>query len=185
MPRIRRSRRKKRSPSSLGSKATSRSRVGSLGSKAKPRSSTIRRSGGSTSQPFRRQTYRIRRPRYRRPVGYTYPRRYRARPCSSGGCLTVIIFLAIFWLIYLAPTITLNLDATLQFILPIAVVIVLFIIALGFIANIMDDDDDDSGGSSSDEVRVIERERVLVVCPYCGAKNEQGVTTCKNCDAEI
>ena len=167
----------------MGSKAESRSRVGSLGSKAKPRSSTIRRSGGSTSKPFRRQTRRVRRPRYRRPVGYAYPRRYRARPCSSGGCLTVFIILAIFWLIYLAPTITLSLDSTLQFILPIAVVILLFIIAVAFIVNIVDDDDDDSGGS--DQVRVIEHERVLVVCPYCGAKNEQGITTCKNCDAEI
>jgi hypothetical protein len=34
-------------------------------------------------------------------------------------------------------------------------------------------------------VKVIEHETVLVVCPYCGAKNEQGSTTCKNCDAEL
>ncbi len=27
--------------------------------------------------------------------------------------------------------------------------------------------------------------RVLVVCPYCGAKNEQGILTCHNCDAEL
>jgi len=180
--RIRRGRRKKRSSSGrvggLGSKASSRSRVGSLGSKAGSRSRTTRKSG---SQPFRRQQYRVRRPRYRRRSGYGYPRRYRARPCSSGGCFTVFIILAIIWLIYLAPSITINLDATLSLILPIAVVIVLFIVALGFIARIVDDDDDSSG----ERVKVIEREKILVVCPYCGAKNEQGITTCKNCDAEI
>jgi len=27
--------------------------------------------------------------------------------------------------------------------------------------------------------------RVLVVCPYCGAKNEQGILSCHNCDAEL
>jgi hypothetical protein len=84
-------------------------------------------------------------------------------------------------LIYLAPTITLSLDATLSLILPIGVVIVLFIIAFGFITNIVDDDESDD----SSQVRVIEHERVLVVCPYCGAKNEQGITTCANCGAEI
>jgi hypothetical protein len=33
--------------------------------------------------------------------------------------------------------------------------------------------------------REIVRDRVLVICPYCGSKNEQGITTCKNCDAEL
>ena len=117
-------------------------------------------------------------------MGYGYPRRYRARPCSSGGCFVVFIILAIFWLIYLAPSITVSLDATLALLLPIAVVVLLFIVAIGFIAKLVDDDDDDNGGSSG-QVRVIEQETILVVCPYCGAKNEQGVTTCKNCDAEI
>jgi ribosomal protein L40E len=28
-------------------------------------------------------------------------------------------------------------------------------------------------------------EKVLVICPFCGAKNEQGMTTCKNCGARI
>jgi len=178
--RIRRGRRKKR-PSSgrvggLGSKASSRSRVGSLGSKARFRSGTTRKSG---SQPFRR-----RRLRYRRPHGYAYPRRYRSRPMSSGGCFTIFIILAIIWLIYLAPSITVNLDATLSSVLPIAVVVVLFIVALCFIARIVDDDDDEGNGGSN-QVRIIEREKVLVVCPYCGSKNEQGITTCANCDAEI
>ena len=26
---------------------------------------------------------------------------------------------------------------------------------------------------------------VLVVCPYCGAKNEQGILKCRKCSAEI
>jgi len=173
VPRIRRKRpRKKRTPS----------RVGSLGSKAKSRSGVVRRSSTrSKAQPFQRQRYRVRRPRYRRPIGHTYPRRYRARPMSSGGCLAVFIILAIFWLIYLAPSITVSLGATLSLVLPIAVVVVLFIVAVGFITKLVDDDDEDD----DTRVKVIEREKILVVCPYCGAKNEQGATTCKNCDAEI
>jgi hypothetical protein len=30
-----------------------------------------------------------------------------------------------------------------------------------------------------------EKQLVLVVCPYCGHKNEQGITTCENCGASI
>ena len=33
--------------------------------------------------------------------------------------------------------------------------------------------------------REIVRDRVLVICPYCGAKNEQGVLTCHNCKADL
>lgn len=33
--------------------------------------------------------------------------------------------------------------------------------------------------------REIVRDRVLVICPYCGTKNEQGITTCSNCDAAL
>jgi hypothetical protein len=100
---------------------------------------------------------------------------------SSGGCLVVFIILVIFWLIYLAPSITVDLDATLSLLLPIAVVIMLFIVAFGFITKL--DDDDDNDGDT--QIKVIEHERVLIICPYCGAKNEQGATTCKNCDAEL
>ncbi len=28
-------------------------------------------------------------------------------------------------------------------------------------------------------------ERILVVCPYCGAKNEQGILRCRACGAEM
>jgi ribosomal protein L40E len=31
--------------------------------------------------------------------------------------------------------------------------------------------------------RVIER--VLVICPFCGAKNEQGAPKCANCGAQL
>lgn len=27
--------------------------------------------------------------------------------------------------------------------------------------------------------------KVLVICPYCGAKNEQGLTKCQNCQADL
>jgi len=40
--------------------------------------------------------------------------------------------------------------------------------------------------SSLDPLRErIITERVLVVCPYCGAKNEQGITKCQSCGADI
>ncbi|MHA1864159.1 MAG: hypothetical protein ACTSWA_10360 [Candidatus Thorarchaeota archaeon] len=177
MPRIRGRRSRKKRTSS---------RVGGLGSKAKPRSGTIRRSSGrSTSQPRRRRIRRpISRPMRRRRThhgGIGYPRRYRRRPMSSCGCFTFFIILAIIWLIFLAPSIVISMDATLAFVLPIVVVLGLFIVALWFITKIVDGDDDGGGSQTT----IIERERVLVVCPYCGTKNEQGITTCTNCDAEI
>lgn len=165
---------------SLGSKASSPSHVGSLGSRAGSRSRTIGRSGGSTSQPFRSGIFR---PRYRRPYGYTYPRRYRARPMSSGGCFAAFIILTIIWLIYLAPAFTISLGSTLSFVVPIMVVGVLFFVAVGFITKLVDDGDE--MGTDEEQVRVVEHETVLFVCPYCGAKNEQGVTSCINCGAEI
>lgn len=30
-----------------------------------------------------------------------------------------------------------------------------------------------------------EKQLVLVVCPYCGHKNEQGITTCEKCGASV
>ena len=33
--------------------------------------------------------------------------------------------------------------------------------------------------------REIVSERILVICPYCGSKNEQGILSCHNCDAEL
>ncbi|MCK5264566.1 MAG: zinc ribbon domain-containing protein [Candidatus Thorarchaeota archaeon] len=176
MPRIRGRRQKKKRTTS---------RVGGLGSKAKSRS--IRQSSGrSTPKPMQRQRFRIRRPisRSRRRRTYSggmgYHRRYRRRPMSSCGCFTFFIILAIIWLIFLAPSIVISLDATLAFVIPIAVVLGLFIIALWFITKIVDDDDDNGG-----QTTIIERERVLVICPYCGTKNEQGITTCANCGGDI
>lgn len=111
-----------------------------------------------------------------------YPRRYRSRPRSSCGCFTFIVFIAIIWLIFLAPLIVVSLNATFALLLPIIVVLGLFILAIWFITKIVDDGDDEY---VDDQVKVIETETILVVCPYCGAKNEQGITTCSNCGAEI
>ena len=30
-----------------------------------------------------------------------------------------------------------------------------------------------------------EKQLVLVICPYCGHKNEQGITRCENCGASV
>ncbi len=30
-----------------------------------------------------------------------------------------------------------------------------------------------------------EKQLVLVICPYCGHKNEQGITKCANCGASV
>jgi hypothetical protein len=35
------------------------------------------------------------------------------------------------------------------------------------------------------ERTTVEKVIVLVICPYCGSKNEQGITKCANCQAEI
>ena len=102
---------------------------------------------------------------------------------SSCGCFTVVIILAILWLIFLAPSITINLDATFSLVLSIAVIIPLFIIALCFITRSTDSGEDYDSGSEQAKVTV--HERVLVVCPYCGAKNDQGVPSCINCGAEL
>jgi hypothetical protein len=35
------------------------------------------------------------------------------------------------------------------------------------------------------EVKEVIKERVLVICPFCGHKNEQGMQTCAKCKASI
>ncbi|MFW9848515.1 MAG: hypothetical protein ACFFF4_05210 [Candidatus Thorarchaeota archaeon] len=42
--------------------------------------------------------------------------------------------------------------------------------------------------ATKEETKVVERtveKIVLVVCPYCGAKNEQGMTKCQSCQGDI
>ncbi|MFW9843046.1 MAG: zinc ribbon domain-containing protein [Candidatus Thorarchaeota archaeon] len=102
---------------------------------------------------------------------------------NSCGCFTVVIILAIFWLIFLAPSIAIGLDATLSLILSISILIPLFIAALCFITRSSDDSNDYDSGI--EQAKVTEHERILVVCPYCGAKNDQGVPSCANCGAEL
>ena len=68
----------------------------------------------------------------------------------------------------------------------IGAVALFFIIALCFITQaIVDDDDDDTPSSGGGTTTVIEREKVLVVCPYCGHKNDQGTSECSNCDGAL
>jgi len=103
---------------------------------------------------------------------------------SSGGCFTAFIIFAIIMVIYLAPAITIGLGSTLSLVLPIVVIGIVFFVAIGFITKLVDDDEDDMS-SDGEQVKIVEHETVLVVCPYCGAKNEQGFTSCTNCNAEI
>lgn len=187
----------------LGSRARSKpsSHVGSLGSKAGPRKSSSHVGGlGSKAGPQFGTTHGSRREstfgrsRIRRPMSHSmgththygssmgYPRRYRSRPRSSCGCFTFFIIIAIIWLVLLAPMIMGSLNPTLALLLPIIVVIGLFILGIWFITRITD-----MGDTEHDDyqAKVIEHETILVVCPYCGAKNEQGITICSNCGAEI
>ena len=103
---------------------------------------------------------------------------------SSGGCFVAFIILAVIWLIYLAPVFTIGLGSTISLIVPIMVVGGLFFVAVGFITKLVADNNNETS-VDDEQVKIIEHETILVICPYCGAKNEQGVTSCTNCGAEI
>jgi len=103
---------------------------------------------------------------------------------SSGGCFAGFIIFTIIWLIYLVPAITISLGSTLSLVVPIVAVGVLFFAVIGFITKLVDNNDDKMG-TDEEQVKIVEHETVLIVCPYCGAKNEQGFTSCMNCGAEI
>lgn len=42
-----------------------------------------------------------------------------------------------------------------------------------------------STGVSGTSMRERETVKVLVICPYCGAKTEQGLSKCQNCQADL
>ncbi len=139
-----------------------------------------RTSGGTT---FRRGSYR-QRPTWRARGMYT--RRYRARPMSSGSCVVCFVILAVIILIDFLPSFIFTLAPELSSAILIGVVAFFFIIALCFITQaVIDDDNDETQSSDGGTTRIIERERVLVVCPYCGTKNEQGQSKCENCDGDL
>jgi len=115
-----------------------------------------------------------------------YPRRYKSRPRSSGTCVVCFIILAFIILVQFAPSFIYALAPEYSSTILIAVVAAVFIIALCFITQAVVDDDDDEPQSSDDSTtKIIERERVLVVCPYCGTKNDQGQSKCENCDGDL
>ncbi len=41
------------------------------------------------------------------------------------------------------------------------------------------------GSTTASTTEKVVETRILVICPYCGAKNEQGVLKCQNCSAEL
>jgi hypothetical protein len=114
-----------------------------------------------------------------------YPRRYRTRPRSSGICVVCFLILAFIILIQFAPSFIFVLAPEYSSTILIAAVVAFFIIALCFITQAVFDDDDDEPTSDGETTRVVERERVLVVCTYCGHKNEQGLSNCQKCDADL
>jgi len=164
------------------------SRGSSMGSGIGRRSTTMRARTGRRSPSrttFRRGGYGTR----ARPMWRTrgrYPRRYRARPMSSGSCLVCFIFLAIILIIYYAPSFVFIFAPEISSEILMVGVFAIFVIALCFITQaVIDDDDDDEVPASTGDTRVIERETVLVVCPYCSHKNPQGQSECSNCDAAL
>ncbi len=160
------------------SRGSSRSGVGSSRSK--------KRSGvGSSSRPgsFRRRSTMRRRPVWR-PRGRHYRRRYRARPMSSGACLCIFAIIAIFLIFTFAPSFIFTLAPDYSFVVLVGAAVVIFLIAVCCISA-LDIGDDDTIPNVTGDTRIIERERVLVVCPYCGTKNDQGITKCTNCDGEL
>jgi hypothetical protein len=105
---------------------------------------------------------------------------------SSGSCLVCFIFLAIILIIYYAPSFVFIFAPEISSEILMVGVFAIFVIALCFITQaVVDDDDDDDASTSTGDTRVIERETVLVVCPYCGQKNPQGQAECSNCDAAL
>ena len=104
---------------------------------------------------------------------------------SSGSCVVCFIILAVIILIQFAPSFIFVLAPEYSSTILIAGVAVFFIIAICFITQAVIDDDDEEPTGDGVTTRIVERETVLVVCPYCGHKTEQGLSKCQNCDADL
>ena len=84
-----------------------------------------------------------------------------------------------------APSFIFALAPDLSLVVLVVVAAGIILLAMLFITALDIGDDDDPIPTVTGDTRVVERERVLVVCPYCGTKNEQGVSKCTNCDGEL
>ncbi|MDF1537751.1 MAG: hypothetical protein P1Q69_02490 [Candidatus Thorarchaeota archaeon] len=107
---------------------------------------------------------------------------------SSCSCVICFIIIAVVILINFLPSFIFALAPEFSSTVLIGAVAFFFIVALCFITQAVIDDDDDGEqplSSDDDTTKIIERERVLVVCPYCGTKNEQGQAKCQNCGGDL
>ena len=187
--RIRRPRMRGRIGSRSSSMGSGRgSRPSSMSSGRGRRSSSLS-SGRGRRSPSRTTSSRGGYGRRRRPMWRSrgmYPRRYRARPRSSGSCIVCFLILAVIILIQFAPSFIFVIAPEYSSTILIGAVAAFFIIALCFITQaVIDDDDDEPTSDDGGTTRTVEHERVLVVCPYCGNKNAQGLSKCQSCNADL
>ena len=82
-----------------------------------------------------------------------------------------------------APSFIFALAPDFSFIVLVAAAAGIILLAMLFITAL--DIGDDPIPTVTGDTRVVERERVLVVCPYCGTNNDQGISKCTNCDGEL
>ncbi len=76
------------------------------------------------------------------------------------------------------PVVNLIMPLLIWFVLPGGVCLEI----VGFVGRRRTIEKDPSQDSAGERIVT---ERVLVVCPYCGAKNEQGILKCRACGAEM
>jgi hypothetical protein len=98
----------------------------------------------------------------------------------------VVLFIAVFFWSLVAPSDT----GPFGFVALITPLVVCFALPVGICLEIsqrgQSQKTDSSGDLSSLDPRErIVKERVLVICPYCGTKNDQGIIKCRKCGAEV